>query len=166
MELSAAMSLLDFVTLLCALGTGLMAGFFFAFSICVMKALGKLPPAHAIAAMQSINVVVINAWFLSVFFGTALVCVWVMIAAFSRWHDPRATYWLAGAVFYLVGTIGVTMLFNVPRNNALAVLVPADAQAATFWSGYLSSWTAWNHVRTIAALAAAVLFAIAFRLRA
>jgi uncharacterized membrane protein len=69
-------------------------------------------------------------------------------------------------VFYLVGTIGVTMLFNVPRNNALAVLVPADAQAATFWSGYLSSWTAWNHVRTIAALAAAASFAIAFRLRA
>jgi uncharacterized membrane protein len=46
-----------------ALGSGLMAGIFFAFSTMVMPALSRIPPAQAIAAMQSINVVVINPWF-------------------------------------------------------------------------------------------------------
>lgn len=58
-------NMLDLATFLSALGCGLIAGFFFAFSAVVMKALGKLPPAQGIAAMQSINVVVINPWFLT-----------------------------------------------------------------------------------------------------
>lgn len=155
------MSTLNLMMLICALGCGLVAGFFFAFSICVMKALGKLPPAQGIAAMQTINVVVINPWFLTPFFGTAVTCMFLMIASLPRWHDPRSRYWLAGSVLYLVGTVMVTMLFNVPRNNALAAIAPSSPEAARLWVSYLSRWTAWNHVRTIAALAAAALFTIA-----
>ena len=44
---------LTFVT---ALGCGLIAGLFFAFSVAVMKALACLPSAGGIAAMQSINI--------------------------------------------------------------------------------------------------------------
>lgn len=51
-----------------------MAGVFFAFSTFVMKALGARPLAQGIAAMQSINVAVINRWFMAAFFGTALLC--------------------------------------------------------------------------------------------
>lgn len=29
------------------------------------------------------------------------------------------------------------------------------------WAGYVASWTAWNHVRTVAALAAAASFSLA-----
>jgi uncharacterized membrane protein len=42
-------------TLATALGCGLVAGVFFAFSSFVMPALKRLPPAQGIAAMQSIN---------------------------------------------------------------------------------------------------------------
>jgi len=45
--------LLFIVTLLAALGCGLIAGVFFAFSTFVMKALARLPTSHGIAAMQS-----------------------------------------------------------------------------------------------------------------
>jgi uncharacterized membrane protein len=162
-------SMLDLVTLLSALGCGLIAGAFFAFSTFVMKALGNLPPAQGIAAMQSINVVVINPWFLTPFLGTAVLSVLLTFASLMRWHDPRVLYWLAGSVLYFVGTFLVTMLFNVPRNNALAVVAPVtegSVEAARLWISYLSTWTAWNHVRTIAALAAAASFMIAFRLRA
>ena len=155
------MSTLELLTLVCALGSGLIGGFFFAFSICVMKALGKIPSPQGIAAMQSINVVVINPWFLTAFFGTAAACLLAIIASLSRWGDPRALYWLIGGVLYLVGTILVTMLFNVPRNNVLAVTEPSSSEAAQLWVAYLSGWTAWNHVRTIAALIAAAVFAIA-----
>ena len=156
-------SLLDLATLVSALGCGLVAGIFFAFSTFVMKALANLPPPQGIAAMQSINVVVINPWFLTVFLGTAGVCVIVMIGSLLRWHDPGTLYLLAGSVLYLVGTVLVTMLFNVPRNNALANVAPHTSEAATLWVSYLSSWTAWNHARTIAALVASALFTIALR---
>ena len=55
------------------------------------------------------------------------------------------------------------MAFNVPRNEALAKLAPADPNAASLWATYLSSWTAWNHVRTAASLAAAAAFTIWLR---
>jgi uncharacterized membrane protein len=131
-----------------------------------MKALGNLPAPHGIAAMQSINVVVINRWFLTAFLGTAGVCLAVMIASLLRWQDPGTPYRLAASALYLVGTFLVTMLFNVPRNNALAATAPSSSEAATLWASYLSTWTAWNHVRTTAALAASALFTIAFRLQA
>lgn len=146
---------------LCALGCGLVAGVFFAFSTFVMKALGRLPAPHGIAAMQSINIVVINAWFMTALFGTALLCAIVFAAALRGWQDPAAPALLAGSALYLAGTILVTMLFNVPRNNALAAAEPSTLEAAALWRGYLSSWTFWNHVRTVAALAAAALFIIA-----
>ena len=159
------MNMLDLATLVAAAGSALIGGSFFAFSTFVMGALGRLPPPQGIAAMQSINVVVINPWFMTTFLGTAVLCAAIAVASLMRWHDPGAVYLLAGAVLYFAGTFLVTMVFNVPRNDALAKLTPASAEAASLWIAYLSTWTAWNHVRTIAALAAMVSFTIAFRLR-
>jgi uncharacterized membrane protein len=153
--------LLDLVTLVSALGCGLVAGVLFAFSTSVMKALGALPPAQGMAAMQSISEVIVNPWFLTPFLGTALTCLLAILASLRRWPDTGSTYALVGGVLYVVGTIVVTMLFNVPLNNALAAVAPSHADAAALWARYLSSWTAWNHVRTAAAFGAAVLFTIA-----
>jgi uncharacterized membrane protein len=150
-------------TVCCALACALVAGFFYAFSIGVMKALEKLPPPQGIAAMQSINVAVINPWFLGVFLGTALASGFAVVASLVRWRVPGAPLWLLGGVLYLAGTFAVTMLFNVPRNNALAALAPASPDAAAFWTNYLSAWTAWNHVRMLAALAATASFTLALR---
>ncbi len=152
------------LTLLCTIGCGVMAGFFFAFSICVMRALQRLPPEHGIAAMQSINVVVINRWFLSVFFGTAVLGIAAAIAAVSRSAGTTAWATVAGCLCYLLGTVGVTMLANVPRNRALATAAAGDVDGARLWQSFLPSWTAWNHVRTAAALAASVFFALALPL--
>lgn len=154
-------SLMDLAVLVSALGCGLMAGFFFAFSICVMKALGAIPPAHGISAMQSINVAVINPWFLTPYFGMAMLSVLLIIAAVLRWHEPGAVYVVAGGLLYLLGTFLVTMLFNVPRNNALAAVAATSTEGAALWADYLIAWTKWNHVRTIAALAGAASFTIA-----
>ena len=153
--------LLFTITLVAALGCGLMAGLFFAFSVSVMKALARLPSAEGIAAMQSINVAIINPVFLAAFFGTAVACVLVMIASFLRWHDFGAVYLLSGAALYLVGTFLVTLVFNVPKNNVLASVAPANPESASLWTDYLSKWTAWNHVRAAAALAAATSLTIA-----
>jgi len=156
---------LDLLALFGALGSGLMAGFFFAFSVCVMKALGKLAPEQGIAAMQSINVIVINPVFLTVFLGTGCLCALGIFGSFMHWQEPVAAYLLAGGAVYLVGAILVTMLFNVPRNDALADVTPSSVEGVKLWTSYLSSWTAWNHVRTIASLVAAALFTLGLRFR-
>jgi uncharacterized membrane protein len=68
---------------------------------------------------------------------------------------------IVGAVAYIVGNIVVTMLFNVPLNNALAAVDPSSAEGAALWTRYLSEWLMWNHVRTVTAIAATAAFMIA-----
>jgi uncharacterized membrane protein len=155
----------EILTLLCALGSGLIAGFFYAFSIAVMRALGKLPPAQGVAAMQSINVVVINPVFLGVFLGTAIACLVLLVGTLVRWRLPGGTLLVAASLLYVVGSFLVTMLFNVPRNNALAAVTPGTPAGDALWTDYLRTWTAWNHVRMLASLAASALFILAYRLR-
>lgn len=55
----------------------------------------------------------------------------------------------------------MTIVFNVPKNEALAPVAPEDPGAARLWTGCVSRWTAWNHVRTAASLGAAVSFSMA-----
>jgi len=153
--------LLFALTLLAALGCGLVAGVFFAFSAFVMKALGRLPATEGIAAMQSINIVVLRSWFMAAFLGTAAVCVLASVYSLFRLQEPGVVHMLVGSVLYLVGSFLVTIVFNVPRNEALAKLAPTDPNSASFWSGYIANWTAWNHVRTVAAFAAAASFSVA-----
>ncbi|SFU29106.1 Uncharacterized membrane protein [Polaromonas sp. YR568] len=145
------------LTFLTALGCALVAGIFLAFSSFVMGALARINPPAGIAAMQSINVVVLNPLFLGLFMGTALACAVLFVYAVTHWQTPAALCLAAGSFCYVVGTFGVTMAFNVPRNNTLAQMEPASAEAAGFWRGYVSGWTMWNHVRTIAGLVAAAL---------
>jgi uncharacterized membrane protein len=142
-------------TLATALGCGLNAGAFFAFSTFVMPALKRLPPAHGIAAMQSINKLAVTPAFMAALFGTAAACLgWAGWAAIS-WGEGPAALVIAGGALYLVGTIGVTIACNVPLNDGLATLHPGGEDAAGRWEEYVAKWTAWNHVRTAAALAAA-----------
>ncbi|MBN3905217.1 MAG: DUF1772 domain-containing protein [Nostoc sp. NMS1] len=138
-----------------ALGCGLIAGVFFAFSTFVMNALARLKPPQGIAAMQSINITVINPFFMAAFLGTAAACIFLLISSLLKWHQPGAAYLLLGSLLYLVGTLGVTIVFNVPLNEALAKVEPDSAEGASLWSSYLTNWIIWNHIRTVAALAAA-----------
>jgi uncharacterized membrane protein len=146
-----------------ALGAGIMAGIFFAFSVFMMTALGRLPPPQGIAAMQSINTAILNPLFFLVFFGTAVLCLISAIGAIVEWPLPAAFYLIAGSVLYLVGALLVTMQWNVPLNLALNRSNPESAEAALLWLRFLRVWTAWNHVRTVASLAAMAAFILALR---
>ncbi len=145
------------------LGSGVMAGIFFAFSNSVMAALTKIPPAGGIAAMQSINVTIVNPLFLLAFLGTAIASAVLVTATLFGWGDLETGWVLAGSVLYLVGSIVVTAAFNIPRNIALAKLAPDDEASAASWTRYVSEWTAGNHVRTIGCVAALLCFVQALR---
>jgi uncharacterized membrane protein len=112
--------------------------------------------------MQSVNVVVLNPVFLGTFFGTAVLSLVLAAAALMNWAEPGAFYLLAGSLLYLIGSILVTMICNVPLNNRLAAVKPESAEGKAVWTHYLRVWTAWNHVRTAASLAAMTAFILAF----
>src|SRR6516225_7628059 len=95
--------LLPALIFLAAISCGVAAGIFYAFSSLVMRALARIPPPAAIAAMQSINVSVVNFWFITAFFGPALICCVVAVVALLRWNQQGSAYLFAGCAFYLVG---------------------------------------------------------------
>lgn len=157
-----AEKLIFVLKLFATLGCGLMAGVFFAFSTFVMKGLSELPASEAIAAMKSINAAVSNSLFGAAFIITPLLCVLIMFVALWRWHSPNSIYLLTGGLIYLISSLLVTMIFNIPLNDVLALVAPNDPNSANLWTGFLDSWIFWNHVRTIASIAAAAIFTIAF----
>ncbi len=145
---------------LATLGSALIAGTFFAFSSFIMRALGDLPPAAGIAAMQRINVVVLNRSFLGAFMGTAVVSLGVGVLAVFGSDHPGAAWFVAGAMLYLLGTFAVTAAGNVPLNDRLAAVEAETPAAAEVWSHYLVRWTRLNTLRTAAAALAVAAFCV------
>src|SRR5690625_2867964 len=153
--------LIPYLIFLAALGSGLIAGLFFAFSTFVMNALARLPWEQGISAMQAINITVINRVFLAVFMGTTFVSILLVFISLFNWENPNSIYILVGSVLYFFGSFLVTALRNVPLNNMLANANGKDKESEALWKNYLDKWTAWNHIRTIASLAALASFILA-----
>lgn len=145
--------------LLAVLFTGAIFGFFFAWVCSTMWGLDAAPPQVAIAAMQAMNASVRNAVFAPAFFGTPVV---LLIAGVANWTIRPAAYaFLTAALVYLLGGLVLTMLVNVPMNEALAqVSVPDDPQqAAAIWADYSPRWQVWNQIRAVASGVALLLAA-------
>jgi uncharacterized membrane protein len=140
-----------------AIGCGLLGGLYFAFSTFIMTALGRIDPAAGMAAMNAINLVIVRSLFMPLFLGTTLAAAILALLALLRWGQPGMAAALAGGLLHVLGMFAVTMVWNVPLNNALAAAQP-DAAGTALWTHYRSAWTAWNHVRTLASTGASVLF--------
>lgn len=157
-----------FVTVLLwfsAIACGLLAGLYFSFSAFVMAALGRIETSAGIAAMNSINTVILRSLFMPLFLGSSLVALVLAGIALFQWRQPGSAAILAGGVIYVIGMFICTMAFNVPLNNALMAVDPAGASGADVWARYLRDWTLWNHVRAIASTVAMVLFVSAIASR-
>ena len=147
-----------------ALASGLVGGVLYAFSSFVMAGLKRLPAAQGMAAMQSINVTAVKPGLMIPFFGALIASIAVAISAVTNWSETTSVWLLAGSASYVFGTFAMTGTYHVPRNNTLAATSTDSQQAEAVWARYLREWTRWNHVRTLAALAAAVLLVIATQL--
>lgn len=152
--------LLVVALLLAVLGSGLMAGLFFAFSVAVMPALAKEPAPAAASAMQRINVVIVRPLFLLVLAGTVVAALAAVVLAVVG-HDTATPWAVAGTVLYLGASIGLTAGYHVPRNDALVATDPTTPEGGQVWTTYLREWVPWNHVRTVGCLLATACFAIA-----
>jgi uncharacterized membrane protein len=149
------------LTVLGVLGCGLVAGVFCGFSTFVMRGLAELPPAQGVAAMNAINVAAVRPPFMLVFVGSAGLCAVLAVVTFVLLPDEGTVELLLGSALYLFGTFGVTVVANVPRNDALLKLAPGTPEAAVYWRSYVREWTRWNHIRAVASAAAAVSYTLA-----
>ncbi|MCV7360613.1 anthrone oxygenase family protein [Mycolicibacterium neworleansense] len=151
------------LTAAAALGSAAAGGIFYAFSTFVMRGLDRTGPVEAVTAMRGMNAEAnTNAPFLLFLFGSALLSLIVGGTAVAQIGRPGSWILLAGAIFGVLGVV-ITIAFNVPLNNHLDRIDLADAAAE--WQNYLTSWTAWNHVRTASGFIGAVLLLISLRYR-
>jgi len=141
---------------------GLMAGFFYAFSVTVMGGLDRVAAATAIEAMNGINAAVRNPVFFVTFFGPPFAAL--AAAALAMIRRDRPVGWMLGAaaLVYAIGVIAPTAAVNVPMNEALALTVPAETalKAETIWSDYSARWTWWNTMRGLVCTGCLVLAAL------
>ncbi len=144
-----------------AIGCGVMAGVYFTFSTFVMTSLARIEPPAGIAAMQSINEVIVRSIFLPLFFITTLLSAAAVVLGLTMPDRPGAQWMLIAGAAYVVGMFVCTVVFNVPLNNRLAAVDPSSAAGAQVWELYLRVWTRWNHVRTVSCTLASVLFVLA-----
>jgi uncharacterized membrane protein len=147
----------------CALGCALLGGLYFAFSAFIMTALEDVGAA-GVAAMNSINRVILRSWFMPFFLGTTLASAALVVVGAMDIHEPRALYLVVGGVLYVLGMFVVTMVCNVPLNNALMNVTQESRTGMAIWSDYLRRWTLWNHVRTVSCMGAAALFIVALKM--
>jgi uncharacterized membrane protein len=150
------------LTVAAAIGVSITAGVYFAFSTFVMVALRRLSNSQAISAMNSINKAAPNPLFMLALFGTAIVCVLLMISGLQHRDNPAAMWQIVGAALYLVSVV-ITVIYHIPHNDQLMRVDPNGAGAGTTWTHFYSGWLAWNHVRTLASVGGTVSLILALR---
>ncbi len=152
-------TILFFITILL---TGLSAGFFFAWSISVILGTAKLADSTYLEAMQSINREILNPVFFLVFFGSLLMlCIYTF---FQYDYKSHFLLVLAATLVYIIGTVVVTGLGNVPLNNELEALnlhELSNLELKNFRSYYESNWNQYHNIRTISAMISFILLLIA-----
>jgi len=156
------------LTSLAALATAAAGGMMYVFSTFVMRGLDRTGPVDAITAMRGINAEANgNPAFLLAYFGATILALAVGVIAVVQLNQPGSWWLLIGAVLGILGAI-ITMVFNVPLNNQLDTVNPdglSTADAAREWQAYFSTWTAWNHVRTVISFLGALLLLLGLRYR-
>ena len=143
------------------LGSGLMAGLFASFSNFMMKALASISPPRGIAAMQAINQTIVRPAFLAVFLGTGVLGFLAVLLGWAHWGLEARAWGLSGSIVYVLGSIGVTIAFNVPLNDRLAEIDADSGAGSKMWEIYLREWTRWNHLRSLATLGSTLLLILA-----
>jgi len=144
--------------------TGLIAGLFYSWSISVTKGLALLPDREYLVAFQQLNRAILNPLFLIAFMGLVFL---LPITTWTQYHrSPSAAFWLlaAATIIYLVGVMGITMLGNVPMNEALDAFnidAAIPAQLAAKRGAFETRWNFLNDIRTCCCLSSFILTVLA-----
>lgn len=136
----------------------LVGGVFLAFSDFIMRSLAITSGHGGIEAMQAINREVFHWIFMALFLGMAAASVAIAVYGAFALNGMAGTLIMMAGLVYLFGCFAVTLLFNVPMNEALAGMETASDTTSAYWlETYVPRWTLWNSVRTAACAVSAAL---------
>jgi len=142
------------------LSVALMAGLFYNWSVAVTPGLGRLNDKAYLQAMQSLNRAILNPGFFIVFLSSIFLLPINAIVQHKSGLGQRSLLFILAAAIYLIGSVGVTFLGNVPLNNQLDVLdlnTLGDTEISQFKASYEGRWNKLNWIRTLSSLAASIL---------
>lgn len=151
------------VLLTAAFLTALLAGLLFAYSCSVNLGLHRLSDVAYLSAMQEINQAIQNPAFFACFMGPVLLLPFSTWLHFGRPATRLFRCLLAATVLYLAGTFGVTMLGNVPLNEALANFDIAHASPEALMrqrAAFEAPWNSFHLIRTGASMVSLLLILI------
>ena len=142
--------------------TGLSAGFFYAWQVSVIPGTKKVIDMTFLESMQSINRAILNPAFFLVFFG----CLILLAISTVQQFNTGTTFWLmlGATLTYLIGTFGVTVLGNVPLNDALDAMdltKLTEQKAIDFRQFYEQKWNRFHLIRTVFSVLSFLLSALA-----
>lgn len=150
----------SFVLLLTMLLTALITGLFYGYSCSVNPGLGRLPDREYLLAMQSINEAILNPLFFLSFMGTSVLLPVSAYISYTPVWSLRFICLLLAALVYIGGVLGVTMMGNVPLNEALARFNIADATDSDLAAQRLlfeKPWLVFHQIRTVSCVVALIL---------
>jgi len=125
-----------------------------------MPSFDARPFGEAMETMKEINVVITRSFFIALFLGNAAAAAILIGIGMYDMNAAGAWPMIAGGAAYLLGAFLVTIVFNVPRNKALAAMAPDEPIAAkALWNDYREEWTRWNSIRAGACIISTVLLA-------
>lgn len=144
--------------------TALSAGLFYAWSISVIPGLKNISSKSYLEAVQSINRAILNPGFFIIFFCSIILMI--LSIYFQYKVKVNLAFWLitVGTIFYLIGTVGVTIFGNVPMNEILD-LVNINALSGEELENtrlpFENKWNQFNTVRVISSVLAFSMFLLA-----
>jgi uncharacterized membrane protein len=145
---------LDAILLVAIIANGALAGVYLAFPIAVVPALRRLDARAHVQAFVSVNRVIVNPVFLTLFAGAPTSAV---IAAICPGSSPTGVVSGMVAAVSSVLAFVVTVVVNVPLNRALEEADALDdAGAVVARDRFSRRWDRANAVRTAACSVAAL----------
>ena len=145
------------IIVVAATSAAVMAGLYFAFSAFIMKSFDDIGAENAVAAMNSINEVILRSSFMVLFFGSTLLFAALTIIGLMVGELQGSWMLVSAGALYVLGMFGCTAAFNVPLNNRLAAVGPGIQEKTETWVHYYRVWTKWNHLRAVCSLLSSVL---------
>ena len=137
---------------------GLMAGIFYVFSVSVAAGSGAIAPQEAIRIMQVVKYALRSSAIIIIFFLTPFAALAVALLAYSARQLSAALLLVAATGIYVVGVMGVTLVYNAPLLRDLSIDPLASRVDVAMQLRFFSqSWIGWNNVRVAASLIAFVI---------
>ena len=146
------------------IGAGLLAGLFWSYQISVVRGLADVNDDAYVAAFRAINRRIQNPWFLSVFLGTGPLIL--AARALNRRRVPPVPALITGSLALNGIVVGITMVGNVPLNNALERSGAQSSDKRDLRARFEGRWNRLNLLRTLAAASSFAALAVATSPRA